>query len=31
MIQETYEKELEQCYSEVEVKKFARELTVLYE
>jgi hypothetical protein len=31
MLQETFEKELNSCYSEYEVKKFARELTVLYE
>ena len=31
MLQETFEKELQGCYSESDVKKFARELTVLYE
>jgi hypothetical protein len=31
LMQETFEKELEGCYSESEVKKFARELSVLYE
>lgn len=31
MLQDTFEKELNNCYSEYEVKKFARELTVLYE
>ena len=31
LMQETFEKEMENCYTEAEVKKFARELSVLYE
>lgn len=31
VMQEAFEKELAQCYTEQEVKKFARELSVLYE
>jgi hypothetical protein len=31
LMQETFEKELEEMYSEADVKKFARELNVLYE
>ena len=30
-MQETFEKELENLYTETDVKKFARELNVLYE
>lgn len=30
-MQDTFEKELDNCYTEAEVKKFARELSVLYE
>ena len=31
LMQETFEKELENLYTEVDVKRFARELNVLYE
>lgn len=30
-MQETFEKELDNMYSETDIKKFARELNVLYE